>query len=229
MIWRSLACSLVLLMLAGCGKPKSNPPEKKSATVDARPAAAAEVAPEEFQAKVMKVVDGDTLKVVDRDFQTLSVQFVGVDAPELSQDFGEDARKVLEKRLKDKIVRVVVNKRDEFERITGEVFEGDQSINVWIIRQGFGWYNHKYDTDLAKSAAEVEAREAGLGLWASETPIPPWVWKNPPDDGKLYVQGNGTRYHKACCDTLDGSRRTITLEEALKNHKPCQRCKPPTE
>ena len=122
-----------------------------------------------------------------------------------------------------------ITRREKFDRITGEVYEGDESMNVWIIKQGFGWYNHKYDADRAKSAAEVEAREEGRGLWASETPVPPWVWKNPPDDGRLYVQGRGTRYHKASCETLDGRREAISLEDALKNFKPCGRCKPPTK
>jgi endonuclease YncB( thermonuclease family) len=218
------------MLLIGCGtksssapiEVESEPAADKSETVEGSK-------PEEFQAKVMKVIDGDTIKVVDRDFETLLVQFRGVDAPELPQDFGQEAQAALNERLENKVVRVVVNKRDEFDRITGEVYEADESINVWIIKQGFGWYNHKYDSDRAKSAAEVEAREAGLGLWASTAPIPPWVWKNPPDDGRFYVQGNGKSYHRGNCETLDGRRRAIELGEAIQSHKPCQRCKPPTE
>lgn len=226
----SIALVGLSILLAGCGRKEK--PSVQAATGPASPpppAASDTPAQDEFKAKVMRVVDGDTIKVVDRDFQTLSVQFRGVDAPELKQEYGQEAFAALEKRLKDKVVRVVVDRRDEFDRITGEVFESDESINVWIIRQGFGWYNHKYDTDRKKSAAEVSAREAGRGLWVSATPIPPWVWKNPPDDGRLYVQGNGTCYHCAACETLDGRRTAISLEDALKNYKPCGRCKPPTE
>jgi len=184
---------------------------------------------EEFAARVMKVVDGDTIKMLDRDFQSVLIQLNGVDAPELPQEFGEQARDALAKRLEDKVVRVVVAERDELNRIAGEVFDGNESINVWVIEQGHGWYNHKYDTDEAKSLAETTAREAGRGLWSAENPVPPWVWKNPPDDGRLYVQGNGKKYHRGNCQTLDGRRKPISLADALKNHQPCQRCKPPTE
>ncbi|MFK7822263.1 MAG: thermonuclease family protein [Planctomycetaceae bacterium] len=220
-----------LLLLAGCGKKELPTPTSTKSISEPAPDEASEdsTKPEEFQAKVMKVVDGDTIKVVDRDFQTLLVQLRGVDAPELAQPFGSEAQSVLKSRLENKVVRVIVNQRDEFERITGEVYEADESINVWIIRQGFGWYNHKYDADRTKSAAEVEAREAGLGLWASDSPTPPWVWKNPPDDGRLYIQGNGKSYHRGNCQTLDGRRKPISLEDAVQTHKPCQRCKPPTQ
>lgn len=218
---------LAVLLHAGCTRPKTAPKNEPS---EARPATTVvepTKPPKEFEAKVMKVIDGDTIKVVDRDFQTLGIQLNGVDAPELKQDFGPEARDALAKRLHEKVVRIVIASRDELDRIAGEVFESGESINVWVIAQGYGWYNHKYDTDEAKSEAETEARSATKGLWASEKPVPPWVWKNPPDDGRLYTQGNGTRYHCGSCETLDGRRKAITLEDAIKNYKPCQRCNPP--
>lgn len=220
---------LVLLVLAGCSKPKPQTEDRAGTTKPTKETTESTQSPNEFKAKVMKAVDGDTLKVVDRDFQTLLVQLNGVDAPELAQDFGTEAQAALAKHLEGKIVRVVVSDRDELNRIAGEIYHDDRSVNVWVIEQGFGWYNHKYDTDEKKSVAETEARAHSRGLWSSDTPIPPWVWKNPPDDGRLYVQGNGTRYHRANCDTLDGRRRPISLEEAIESYTPCQRCKPPQE
>lgn len=219
--------AVAVLVGAGCTKPKATAENEPSETQTAVAAVEPTKSPKEFDAKVMKVIDGDTIKVVDRDFQTLLIQLNGVDAPEVPQDFGTEARDALAKRLHEKVVHVVIASRDELDRIAAEVFDGDESMNVWVIAQGYGWYNHKYDTDEAKSVAETEARSATKGLWASETPVPPWVWKNPPDDGRLYTQGNGTRYHCADCETLDGRRKPITLEEAIKNYKPCQRCKPP--
>lgn len=229
---RTLAISafVATLLLSGCNRAseKKAPPSVGQTKVE--PAESPSPPPEEFQARIAKVVDGDTVRVFDRDFKAVLVQLNGIDAPELPQDFGNEARDALERRLKDTVVRiVVVSKRDESNRLAGEMFDGDESINLWAIRQGLAWYNHKYDDDRAKSEAEVEAREAVRGLWANATPVPPWVWKNPPDDGRLYVQGKGKSYHRGGCETLDGRRRPVSLEDAIQNYKPCQRCKPPTE
>ncbi len=229
---RALIVVAVATTFAGCGRSptsqvKNTPDEGKR--VSPGSVTVGQGGPEEFSAHVMKVVDGDTIKILDRDFQSVLVQLNGVDAPELPQEFGEKARDALAKKVRNKVVRIVVADRDEMNRIAAEVFVGEQSINVWAIEQGLGWYNHKYSKDDAKSVAETVAREDGRGLWSAENPIPPWVWKNPPDDGRLYVQGNGKKYHRGNCQTLDGRRKPISLADALKRHRPCQRCKPPTE
>lgn len=218
----------VVASVLGCGRSPQPVADKQSKGAQIN-ATVPSAKTDEFTARVMKVIDGDTVRVLDRDFQSVLIQLNGVDAPELPQAFGKDARTALGKRLDGKVVRVVVSDRDELNRIAGEMFDGQQSINVWVIMQGLGWYNHKYNKDPAKSDAEIAAREAGRGLWADESPMPPWVWKNPPDDGRLYVQGNGRKYHRANCQTLDGRRRAISLEDALRTHEPCQRCKPPTQ
>lgn len=178
---------------------------------------------------VVKVIDGDTIAGINRAGRSITVQLLGVDAPELQQEFGLEARERLLQKVKGRTLRLELAEEDEFDRKTAEVFDDDESLNVWVIRQGCGWYNWKFDTDPAKVEAEKVARKEKLGLWSGESPVAPWHWKNPPDDGRLYVQGNGSRYHRSSCRTLDNRRVEISLDAALKTHTPCQVCKPPIE
>jgi micrococcal nuclease len=214
---------LVTLSLFGC---ETRTPQSKALPTAAD---APVLEAEQVTGRVMNVIDGDTLVVLNQIGKSMTIQLKGVDAPELPQAFGKSAREKLQDRVGGKLVRVVFAEADEFGRRTAEVFENDQSVNVWLIRAGLGWHNWKFDPHKSKAAAEKYAREKRIGLWAAEDPVPPWEWKNPPDDGKLYVQGNGSRYHRASCRTLDRRRQQITLEDALKTHSPCRVCNPPTE
>lgn len=188
-----------------------------------------DVSPPVVGGKVMSVIDGDSIVVFNQFHKSLTVQLKGVDAPELAQKFGNTACEQLRERIAGKIVKLVLDEPDEFGRQTAEVLLDDESMNVWMIRAGCGWHNWKFDPDPAKALAEKTARSQRIGLWANDHPISPWDWKNPPDDGKLYIQGNGSRYHKSSCRTLDSRRVEILLEEATRSHKPCQVCEPPTE
>lgn len=184
--------------------------------------------PDEFTAQVIRVIDGDTIKVNNGDLETVVVQLSGVDAPELGQAFGSEARSRLAARLEKGHVRIVFHERDALDRIAAEVFDENESINVWCVRQGLGWYNHKFNTDPAKAKAEQQAKLDRVGLWAADAPVPPWEWKNPPDDGRLYVQGSGSHYHRASCATLDSRRREVSLRDAVADYAPCKKCRPPT-
>ncbi len=219
-----LIAVLSILLFSGFGCRRSAPTDSSSSAGRATPAL---TRPAEFVGQVIKVIDGDTIRVVDRDSRSVLVQLSGTDAPELAQPDGENARAALQRRLDGRSVRVTIVDHDELDRITGEVSDDETSINVWLIRSGWAWHNHKYDRDPQKTAAEHHAREHRAGLWAADAPVAPWIWKNPPDDGRLYVQGNGTRYHRASCRTLDGRRRPISLEDAVAGYTPCRRCHPP--
>ena len=179
--------------------------------------------------KVMKVIDGDSILVLNQYRKSVTVQLRGVDAPELAQKYGETSLEQLRERIEGKIVTLQLDAPDEFSRLTAEVLLAGESINVWLIRTGCGWHNWKFDSDPAKAIAEKRARGDRVGLWAADDPIAPWEWKNPPDDGKLYIQGNGKCYHRANCRTLDSRRTEISLDVASESHEPCRVCEPPVK
>ena len=57
------------------------------------------MASDEITGKVVSVIDGNTLEVVGADHQKHKITLVGIDSPELLQDFGEKAKNFLENRL----------------------------------------------------------------------------------------------------------------------------------
>lgn len=47
-----------------------------------------------------------------------------------------------------------------------------------MISEGNAWHYKKYaPNDMNLKSAEENARNHKLGLWSSETPIPPWEFK----------------------------------------------------
>jgi endonuclease YncB( thermonuclease family) len=65
-------------------------------------------------------------------------------------------------------------------RILAKVLLNDRDMNLEQVRAGFAWHYKKYQKEQTPedrelySKAELEAREAGRGLWRDPAPLPPW-------------------------------------------------------
>ena len=70
---------------------------------------------------VTKVIDGDTIEITDAGGIRTRVRFRDVDAPELDEPGGPEAKAELEARLLGKRVRVVPHARDRYGRLIAEV------------------------------------------------------------------------------------------------------------
>jgi len=73
--------------------------------------------------RVVRVIDGDTvlLRGAGLGIPPLRVRLAGIDAPELRQPYGPEAKRALEKMVLDAIVVVDWTKRDRYRRILGWV------------------------------------------------------------------------------------------------------------
>lgn len=94
---------------------------------------------DDFDAKVIKVVDGDTIRVnwVERDFD-FPIRFLDINAPEMNEG-GQEAKSWLEDQVKDQEVRILINKLnrvDKFGRLLGHVFFNGVNLNEESIRLG---------------------------------------------------------------------------------------------
>ncbi len=142
---------------------------------------------------VVKVVDGDTLRIRLPDGTTDLVRLIGIDAPEVHsseklerqaqragsdgqhiQLLGERSAKFLRSRIeKESKIRLEYDivPRDKYGRILGYVFLPDGTlINEEIVRLGYAHLqtfppNIKYLERL--KAAYIDARTAQRGLWSS--------------------------------------------------------------
>jgi len=145
---------------------------------------------EVFSAKVLKVLDADTV-VVDRKGE-LIIRLAAVDAPETAhpergkpgQPYGEEAAAFARALCEGKTVKILVSEIDKYGRTIGTVTLRDgRGLQEELLRGGWAWWNFFFNKDAALNALENEAIQAGRGLWAGKklggerSPEAPWVFR----------------------------------------------------
>ncbi len=126
--------------------------------------------PEAFQAPVLEVVDGDTVRIPG-----YTVRLYGVDAPEKDQPFGPQATMCLAALVWGRIVEVYPRDEDRYGRLVAVLKVGDREVNETLVARGCAWAYPKTGREYRDE--ERRAREQGLGLWSQPDPIPPWEWR----------------------------------------------------
>lgn len=139
----------------------------------------------DFTGQVVRVSDGDTVSVLDKDNEQHKVRLYGIDTPERDQPRGRDAARALAKLVEGRTVGVVVVEKDDYGRIVGTVFHDDANVNLALVAAGHAWWYRYYAPQNRQlQAAEQDARDLGLGLWADPDPVPPWDWRRGRRQGK---------------------------------------------
>lgn len=130
---------------------------------------------------VYRVNDGDTLRASTEE-EALRVRLACIDAPELKQAGGQEARRALEDLTLNKSVSLNIVDTDFFGRTVAEVYVGNTNVNEHLLAKG---HAHVYDKFLGKCsenkdryllATEV-AKKRQLGVWKEENPVKPWEWR----------------------------------------------------
>ncbi|OHB65810.1 MAG: hypothetical protein A2V70_07210 [Planctomycetes bacterium RBG_13_63_9] len=141
---------------------------------EAKPETKSEV--ETFTGKVVRVTDGDTLTVLAEESRR-KIRLAGVDAPELKQPFGDEAKKALSKKLFGKMVEVRVIGKEPDGTALGIVRLEDHYVNVELVREGCAWHDIDANDSPTLAKAEKQARQKKRGLWAEAEAMPPWEWR----------------------------------------------------
>jgi endonuclease YncB( thermonuclease family) len=102
----------------------------------------------EYPAKLVRVVDGDTLKLeIDVGFnitrREASYRLLRINAPEMNTPEGQKAKTALEDYLRGKALVVQTFKSDSFGRYLIECRANGESVNDWMVQSGFAQY-HTY-------------------------------------------------------------------------------------
>ncbi len=133
--------------------------------------------------KVVKITDGDTVYVLDANYQHHKIRLAGIDAPERKQAYGLASRKHLASIVAGKQVTIEYNKRDRYGRIVGKVLLDGIDVCLEQVKAGFAWHYKEVSTRTKSGRPETlcrcrnQAREERLGLWRENNPNPPWAFR----------------------------------------------------
>jgi len=120
------------------------------------------------------VIDGDTIEV-ERDGEFLQVDLAEIDAPELEQPWGTEAREYLEELTLDREISVTTEERTQTGSIIGRINVGDVDVNREMLAAGLAWTGTTEDQELI--IARMTAGGARRGLWEQDSPEPPWLFR----------------------------------------------------
>jgi micrococcal nuclease len=135
------------------------------------------MAMEEVKGKVVLVIDGNTLEVVDANKESHKIMLAGIDSPELQQEFGEKAKTLLEKLTLKKNVVVTFVGKDRWGNYLAEVLiEGKVDPRVELLKEGLAWTAERNPIPSLEEY-RTKAQENGKGLWQQGDPTPPWTFR----------------------------------------------------
>jgi endonuclease YncB( thermonuclease family) len=144
--------------------------------------------------RVVRVVDGDTVYVLDAATTQHKVRLARINAPERGQPFGWRSRERMAELVAGKHVEVDWYKEDRWGRLIGTVWVASPDCReepcpktldagLALVTSGLAWHFKRYaheqsEEDRERYAfAEEEARAKKAGLWRDPDPIPPWEWR----------------------------------------------------
>lgn len=135
-----------------------------------------------WQGTVTHVTDGDTLWVQPSnpalsDTKPRKIRFEGIDAPEICQRYGKQAKTALKQLLLQKTVTVHTSRVDDYGRDVARIIFQNQNIGTWMVSQGHAWSYHYRHSAGPYALQEHEAQSARRGLFADASPIEPRVFR----------------------------------------------------
>lgn len=134
-----------------------------------------------YEAKVVAVTDGDTIKVL-RNGEEIKIRLFGIDCPEKKQAFGQAARKQTAFYVANHIVEIDVVDQDRYGRTIGLVtFDGGKNLSEELVKSGYAWVYRQYCKRRPLCSdwvlLENDAMRNQRGLWVDHNPEPPWEWR----------------------------------------------------
>ena len=137
----------------------------------------------EIKVRVTRVVDGDSLVVARRRWfnflvrpKPFPVRLYAIDAPELSQPYGTEAREGMCKMARGSL-RLEAVGNDRYGRVVGVVYRRSRkkSLNHKMVAAGLAYSYQRYGKLDGIDEAEARARKRRLGIWKSgESQTRPW-------------------------------------------------------
>ena len=119
--------------------------------------------------KVVRIIDGDTFESETGE----KIRLIGINAPEINDIFGEEAKIHLAQIIEGKIVDLVAdhssNDRDRYNRLLRYVFLNKIDINKKMLIDGyaFAYLKYHFDKESEYKQAQLDGSKNNTGIWGN--------------------------------------------------------------
>lgn len=128
---------------------------------------------------VTHVSDGDTVWVQQHHGdQAIKIRLQGLDAPEICQAWGLQAREALHALLQGQVVEVQGHVHDSYGRLLAHLSRQGHDVGAWMVGQGHAWSYSYQSRAGVYDAQQAHAQSLRLGLFADACAVQPrWFRK----------------------------------------------------
>ena len=121
------------------------------------------------------VTDGDTFTCLDTAGKQQKVRISEIDAPELGQPYGRDARDTLAELVFGKSLAVIPMRSTTDGVVICKVSVDGKDIGREMVVAGAAWTEPQSESPLIKD--QKDAQNGKRGLWSEASPTPPWEFR----------------------------------------------------
>ncbi|TKC57616.1 thermonuclease family protein [Pedobacter hiemivivus] len=120
--------------------------------------------------KVERVIDGDTFETETGD----KIRLIGINAPEITDIFGQEAKEHLAQIIEGEIVDLVAdnisNDRDRYNRLLRYVIFKGVDVNKKMLLEGyaFAYLKYRFEKKEEYKQAQIQGKKSNSGIWNIE-------------------------------------------------------------
>lgn len=132
-----------------------------------------------IRAKIIGVVDGDTVHALVKGNKSIKIRLTHIDAPESGQAYGKKAKQLLSNLCYlDSVTLTDTLHKDRYGRILAElILDNGKIANQIMLDSGLAWHYKYYSSDMVYDSLERNARNLKRGLWQDTNAVAPWDWR----------------------------------------------------
>ena len=126
--------------------------------------------------------DGDTCKIVSKSGRIKTLRLANIDAPEFAhfgwgmQPFAVESRIAITNLCVGKQAVFTRLKKETYGRQYGTLVCDGKDVSTEMVSSGLAW-RYKYSRDKNILALSEKAKSEKVGIWSSENPVDPWLWR----------------------------------------------------
>ena len=138
----------------------------------------AEIVQQSYPVQVISIEDGDTFVGIGERGDTATYRVYCIEAPEIDQPQGYEARKYLYNLILQRRVEVVPRGGTPAQGMRVIVTTRDNDdVADRMLRSGYAWYRNDSVNEVRYIRSQRFAQEEGVGIWSQPDDVAPGEWR----------------------------------------------------